>query len=405
MHYLNTVSLNEALECLLTHTTLPRRLEEASLLDALGKVAGETLLAQEDVPAFLRSTVDGFAVCARGTQGASPQGPVPLLLLGECTMGERNPWSIHELQTVAVPTGGMLPKGADAMVMMEDARRLGPHVLVERPARIHEHLIFPGDDLRCGAPVVEQGTVLTGEDLAALASVGYAQIPCIAPLRVALLSTGDELIEPGEALPLGCVRDINRILLAARLPKSCTVETYSRLLPDDPEAQKLALWEAQQAADLILVTAGSSAGARDFTRRMMEEAGAEILFHGLRLKPGKPTLAARLGEVPVLGLPGHPLSALMAFELLGIPYIEQSLGIQSVRRCVPARLRENVASSPGRLTCLFVTLSKGEEGLWATPIPQQSALLSQWRKASGYVLLPEACEGLDEGAKIEVVLR
>jgi molybdopterin molybdotransferase len=374
--------------------------EPADLSSGLGRVLAKTVVSGEDLPRFDRSAVDGFAVVSRDTFGASAAQPALLTLAGEVKMGERARFSIENGDCALVWTGGELPQGADAMVMLEEAQALaGGLVAVESAAAPGRHVVFRGDDVRAGDSVLEQGTRLGAREIGLLAALGITRPEVAVQPRVCILSTGDELVAPDEIIEEGKIRDANASMLLASCAEAGATARHRGIVPDDEEKLLAAMKEACADCDLLLLTGSSSAGAKDAAARCLSELG-EVAFHGLALKPGKPAFAGKIGGTLVVGLPGHPAAAYLVFHALVRPLIAQLAGESFRPRTANSTLSQAAPSNHGREELLPVRLSDG----FAEPVALKSGLISPLTRASGYIRIPRDTEGLAKGTLQEVIL-
>ncbi len=382
---------------------------ETLTLDAAhARVPSEAVTAPDDLPGFARATVDGWAVRAADTYGASEGLPGYLDVVGAVTMGHAADVAVRPGAAVEIPTGGALPPGADAVVMLEHAHVALPGTIeVGRPVAPGDGVVRADEDVPAGHVLVPAGRPLRSSDLGLLAAAGVTRLDVHRRPRVAILSTGDEVVPPStRALLPGQVRDATATALAA-LVRGAGGEPLTRpIVPDDPTRLRDALVRAMTDVDLVAVSAGSSVGARDATAGVVAELGT-VWCHGLAVKPGKPTLLADLDGVPLIGLPGHPLSALVVFRLLGVPLVRLIGGCTSPppEGRVSARLTRAVPSAAGRLDAVQVRLGPvGEDGLpSAEPLFGRSAQLSLLSHADGFVLVDEDALGLEGGSLVAVV--
>jgi molybdopterin molybdotransferase len=412
-------------------------IEPVALEDALGRVPAERLSAPDALPGFARATVDGFAVRAADTYGASEGLPSYLDVAGEVRMGEPPELEVRAGTAVAIATGAPLPAGADAVVKVEHTQAATPELLeVLRPATPGEGMVRADEDAAAGAQLVLAGRPLRPQDLGMLAAAGLVEIRVHARPRVTIISTGDELV-PADATSLasGQVRDATGPALAALIREAGGEPHFAGIVPDDREALAATLRAAIKGvrppespplkgsdpmsaepsrgsdplegllpeSDVVVVSAGSSVGARDETAAAIASLGEPgIWCHGLALRPGKPTLLADCGGVPVIGLPGNPRSALVVFRLIGMPIVRQVGGCTDAppEPRVRARLERDLPSAAGRLDVVQVRLADGE----AIPLFGSSSLLSILTAADGYVVVPEAATGLAAGTEVEVML-
>jgi molybdopterin molybdotransferase len=387
-----TVTVAQALAALPTRAPTPT--ERVPLADALGRVPGDAVSSPADLPGFPRSTVDGFAVRAADTYGASEGLPAYLDMAGEVAMGRPPQVTVGQGQAVAIPTGGVLPPGADAVVMVEHTQAgLPGTVEVVRPAAPGDGTVRADEDVRAGARLVPAGRPLRAQDLGLLAAAGVVEVPVHRRPRVGILSTGDEVVAPDtrELVP-GQVRDATSAALAGLVVEAGGEPVPLGIVGDDDAALERALRDGLGRCDVVVVSAGSSVGARDETARVVARLGAPgIICHGLALRPGKPTLLAQCADVPVIGLPGNPLSALVVFRLVGVPVVRRAGGCTHPPPAptLVARLTRPVPSQAGRLDVVQVLVSGGA----ADPVLGASALLSVLTSSDGYMLVPEEDTG------------
>ena len=379
--------------------------ESVTLDEALGRVPAERLTARHALPGFARATVDGFAVRASDTYGASEGLPSYLDVAGEVRMGEPPEVAVRPGTAVAIATGAPLPAGADAVVKVEHTQTATTELLeVLRPATPGEGMVRADEDATPGAELARSGRPLRPQDLGMLAAAGLTEIAVNGRPRVTIVSTGDELVPPAAAdLLTGRVRDATAPALAALVREAGGEPQFAGIVPDDRDALSSTLGAALRTSDLVVVSAGSSVGARDETAAAIASLGEPgIWCHGLALRPGKPTMLADCGGVPVIGLPGNPRSALVVFRLIGMPIVRQVGGCTHPppESTVRARLERDLPSAAGRLDVVQVRVADGE----AVPLFGSSSLLSILTAADGYVVVPEAATGLAAGSEVEVTL-
>jgi len=379
--------------------------EPVPLSHALHRVPAAPVTAPHPLPGFARSTVDGYAVRAADTYGASEALPGYLTLAGTVLMGAEPEVAVGPGTAAAMPTGGVLPAGADAVVMVEYTQEAMPGTIeVVRPAAPGDGVVRADEDAAAGAELVPAGRPLRAQDLGMLAAAGLTSVSVHARPRVTIFSTGDEVVPPATSqLRPGQVRDATAAALAAMVADAGGEPVPGGIVPDDPATLAAALRAALATSDLIVVSAGSSVGARDETAGVVAGLGPPgIWCHGLAVHPGKPTLLAEASGVPLIGLPGNPRSALVIFRLLGVPLVRLVGGCtqpppEPVRR---ARLARDLPSATGRLDVVQVQLRDG----LAAPVFGLSALLSVLTAADGYLTVPEEATGLDAGTEVEVTL-
>jgi molybdopterin molybdotransferase len=377
--------------------------EHVPLAAALHRVPVADITAPAALPGFARSTVDGFAVRAMDTYGASEGLPSYLDLLGAVRMGAEPTVAVRAGGCVAMPTGGVLPAGADAVVMVEYTAETMPGTIeVTRPVAPGGGLVRADEDVAAGGVLVPGGRPLRAPDLGFLAAAGVSTVAVHRRPRVAIISTGDEVVPPGTvALAAGQVRDATASALAGLVADAGGEPVIAGIVPDEPGALKDRLTAVLAESDLVVVSAGSSVGARDETAGAVAAIG-EVWCHGIAIKPGKPTLLAECSGIPLIGLPGNPLSALVVFGQVGVPLLWRIAGCETPppEPSTRARLSRDLASAAGRLDVVQVGVRDGV----AEPLFGPSALLSVLTRADGYVIVPEPATGLDAGTEVEVVL-
>ncbi len=401
-------TIAEVLDILMEFPSLEAR--EVPSEQALRRVLADAVVAPADVPEFTRSTVDGFAVRARDTFGASPGAPALLDLAGDIAMGQAATQPLLPGQTQRLATGGMLPPQADAVVMLEYTEPLDERTLeVYRAVSPWENVIQQGEDVRAGDCLLPAGARLRPQDIGMLAALGLTRISVRRRPRVAIISTGDEIVPPEAPLAPGCIRDSNAPALAAQITAMGGVPALLGIVPDqlEPLVQRLAAARAQ--ADLILLSGGSSVGSRDWALAALESfADARLLVHGVAVSPGKPTIIASLGGIPLFGLPGHPVSAMIIMEIFVRPLMHRLSGLDPAWEAwgglVSAVLSRNVASAQGRDDFIRVRLRPDADRLWADPVLGKSGLLSTLVKADGFIRIGLETEGLEAGEAVAVHL-
>jgi molybdopterin molybdotransferase len=379
--------------------------ETVPVTAAHGRVPAALVTAPHSLPGFARSTVDGYAVRAADTYGVSEGLPGYLQVTGAVLMGAEPAVAVTAGAAVSMPTGGVLPPGADAVVMIEYTHEaMTGTIEVVRPVAPGEGVVRADEDAAEGAELVPAGRPLRAQDLGMLSAAGVTTVSVRVRPRVTIFSTGDEVVPPETAvLRPGQVRDATATALAAMVADAGGEAASGGIVPDDPAQIEAALRAALPASDVIVISAGSSVGARDETADVVARLGPPgIWCHGLSIKPGKPTLLADCGGVPVIGLPGNPRSALVVFRLLGIPLVRLVGGCTAPppEPAVRARLTRDLPSASGRLDVVQVRVADGA----ATPVFGLSALLSVLTAADGFLVIPEEATGLDAGSEVEITL-
>ena len=400
--------VSEALEVLFHNLSPDVRVESASSAEALGRVLAEALVAPSSLPSFVRSTMDGYAVRSSDTFGASESLPAYLTVAGEVLMGRAPALTVETGQAVLIHTGGMLPPGTDAVAMLEQTQRLAPSSIeVLRPVAPGENIVDVGEDIQAGALLLDRGHVLRPQDLGGLMALGVTRVKVAARPRVAIISTGDEVVPPDTTPGPAQVRDVNTYTTAGVVLRAGGVTLPLGIVRDDYDALLAAAGAALQQADVLVISAGSSVSTRDLTARVIDGLGAPgVVVHGLALKPGKPTILAVCGGKPVIGLAGNPVGAMVVAELVLTPLLARMQGNPTApsRRAVAATLTRNIHSAPGREDHVPVRLQEREDGMWAEPVLGKSNLIYTLIRADGEVLVPIDSNGLHQGEVVDVRL-
>ena len=385
--------------------------ETVPVVEACGRVLAKALTAPVDLPHFHRTNMDGYAVRAQDTFGASPSLPMYLKLVGTVEMGKEVKRALKKGEAVRIATGGMLPPGADSMVMVEYAEEMGDGTVeVHRSVSPWENILRVGEDIKKGAAVFAAGRRLRAHDLGALTGVGITGVPVYRRPVVALISTGDEIVAPDQAPKPGQIRNVNQYSLRAMIGEAGGEPLDLGVVKDERPAFEKAMAQALKKADVVMISGGSSVGAKDMTVDVIcSFSRAEVFFHGISIAPGKPTIFAKAAGKPVMGLPGHPVSALVVFALFGAPLIRLVGGEPAATAFAPprttrAKLAQNVASAPGREDYVRVILERKNGAVLAQPLPGKSGAVFSLVKADGMVCVPHDEEGKEVGEEVEVIL-
>jgi len=384
--------------------------EEVGLAEALGRVLASDIFAPEDLPGFERSSMDGYAVRASDTFGASEGLPAYLELTGEVPMGAPAEIAVGPGQAVRISTGGVLPEGADAVVMVENTELSGATIEVVKGAAPGDNTVRPDEDVARGTFLFSRGQVVGPAQVGALAALGIQSVQVFKRPLVAIVSTGDELVPTEKRPGPGQVRDVNTAALCAAVVQAgCGARAYG-IVEDDFDTLLTTSRAALRECDALIISGGSSAGVRDLTVDVLRELGEPgVLAHGIYLKPGKPTLIAVCDGRPVLGLPGNPASALAVFREVMVPLLKRLAGEEPgptsiVPRVVEAVIERSVSSATGRLELVPVSLRLESGKLMATPVLGKSSLIGTLARARGQVRIPEGSEGLEAGERVTVEL-
>lgn len=401
----------EAREMLSKYLTPAESGGVVTIPEALHRHLSVEIKAREDVPGFDRSTMDGFAVRARDTFGATESLPAYLDVTGEVFMGQEASGELKHGQAWRIPTGGMLPPGADAVVMVEyteelDARTIG----VTKPVGPGDNIVRRGEDVAAGSALLQPGHRVRPQDLGALSAVGAFRVDVQRIRRVGIISTGDEVVAPEEVPGPGQVRDINTYALYGLVAAAGGEPKSYGVVRDNFDRLKETVHMVLEECDIVLLSGGSSVGTRDVASKVIDSLGRPgVLFHGISIKPGKPTIGAVVGGKPVFGLPGHPVSAMVVFELLvgpilkagGYPLTELEKELEFPIR---ARITRNMRSAAGREDFLRVRLSVKDDEFLADPVLGKSGLIATMVKADGLAHIPINKEGVEAGEMVAVKL-
>ena len=407
--FFKVLAPHEALRLLLAVESVGTEL--VPTIKARARVLAEDLYSAVDLPHFHRAAMDGYAVKAKDTFGASQSLPAYLKLAGVVEMGKEATRALNSGEAIRISTGGMMPPQADAVVMVEYTDETDAGLVeIHRGVSPWQNVIQIGDDIKKGELVFQRGRRLKAHDLGALTGVGISSVRVYKRPRVGLISTGDEIVDADTEPRPGQVRNINQHSLAG-LIEECGGDLKDwGVIRDDRGDLSKAIGEALEWGDLVLLSGGSSMGAKDIAlETILSFPNSEFIFHGISIAPGKPTIFARACGKPIMGLPGYPVSALVIFDLFGAPLIrrlggESADALQRFSRTVRARLKTNIASQLGREDYVRVTLERQSDCLIATPLPSKSGAIFTLVKADGMVRIEMNQDGLEQGEEVEVIL-
>lgn len=387
------------------------RNEESDLKDALRRILAEDIRAKENIPGFNRATVDGYALKAGDTFGASDGLPAYLEVIGEVKMSEIPSFLIRSGQAVQISTGGMLPEGADAVVMVEYTEKIDKTMIeANRPVATWENVLKEDEDIKKDEILFKKGHSLRPQDIGLLAALGWEKVPVYKKPGIAIVSTGDEIVPIGSLPKRGQVRDINSYALGAEAEETGCIPYYRGVIADNEIALEKELRQClkQNEIDMILISGGSSVGTRDYTLKVLNHLGEPgVLVHGLALKPGKPTIISLSQQKPIIGLPGHPASALLVFKNVVSKIITDLKGEiprYGLEKTIEALLEKNIASEGGKEEFIRVLLKKKDNQLWAVPMLGKSGMISTLAKADGCITIGINQEGIYQGEKVRVTL-
>ena len=394
---LNVVTKDEAVEIVKNKVShIVPETEKVNIDSALFRVLSEDIVSAEDIPAFDRTTVDGYAVCAADTFGAGNAIPAQLEIVGEIKMGEAADFTLKRGQCAKISTGGMLPKGADAAVMVEHTDNADGLCLIYKSVSPSENVTKKGDDIAKDDTALKKGTLINSATLGVLAALGIYEVNVYKKPVIAVISTGDEIVSG--APKLGEIRDINTFLLTAAAKEyGCEVIKYGAVKDDKNEIEN-AVKSCVKNADCVLISGGSSAGTRDMTVDIIDSLGTAF-FHGIAMKPGKPSIFGTVDGKPVFGLPGHPLAAYFVFRLIVTEYIKTVFNMPADKPKKSGSLAVNIPSNHGREEYLCVKQNESNE---VVPMHTKSGIISVLGEAEGFIKIPRNAEGLAKGTNVDI---
>jgi molybdopterin molybdotransferase len=381
--------------------------ETVTLTDCLGRVTAEDVYSDVDIPDFNRSTMDGFAVKASSTFGASEANPAYLNVRGHIRMGGRPDFSIGPGEAARIATGGMLPEGADSVIMVEYTDALDDTTIeAYRSVAPGQHVIEKGEDIRHTQPALKAGTRIRPQEAGLMAACGRTETAVFRRPRVGIISTGDEVVPVDQVPGEGQIRDINTQTLSGQVLAAGGMPMVFGIVRDNRDDLMDKCRRALESTDMVMISGGSSVGARDFTVEVLDALpDTAILVHGISISPGKPTILARSSGKAFWGLPGHAVSAMVVFAVVVRPFLDRLCGrSQTVRQFpVQAVLNRNLASAQGRVDYVRVRLVEVDGQPMADPVLGKSGLINTMVKADGLIAIGMNTEGLEQGTTVEVI--
>ncbi|MEM3518958.1 MAG: molybdopterin-binding protein [Candidatus Hadarchaeales archaeon] len=404
--FLEVVDLENAMKSLQKWWKPREKTEEVNIMQAFGRVLGEDLFAPVDIPPFDRAAYDGYAVRSEDTFGATETTPKVLKVVGRIAAGTPPKKKLRRGECLEIATGAPLPQGADAVVLVENTIPDGNRVKILRAVAPAENVTKKGSDVKKGELLVPQRRVLTAREIGAISAAGIKKVKVFSRPKVAIISTGSELLEAGKRLERAKIYDANGPLLSTAVRSCGGYPVYLGIAKDDPQDILSKLRRALKSADVVIISGGTSAGKGDLVPAVIRKLrGSRMLVHGLAVKPGKPTFLAVAGGKPIFGLPGYPVSALMIFDQLVAPHIRKMSGLEEKRKLiVNARLAKKVISSRGRRSLIPVKVRVEKGQLLAEPLWKDSGAIVSLSAADGYIDIPLGREMLEEGEEVEVHL-
>ena len=392
----------------LVETFKPVEKETVSIDKAIFRILGQDVASKQDLPGFRRSTMDGYAVTANSTFGASESNPAWLTLIDSIPMGKRPDFTLTPGQAARISTGGMLPEGADSVVMIEHTDVVDETAIeVYKSVAPMTNVIDADEDFKKNEIILTPGTRLRPQETGLIAGIGLDQLEVFKQPVVGIISTGDEVVSVNETPSPGKIRDINTYTLAGLVREAGAIPLCYGIIKDNEEALFSICKTAVEQCDMVLISGGSSVGVRDFTVDTLSRlTSTKLLVHGISISPGKPTILARSGIKPVWGIPGHAVSAMVVFRVVVLPFLKRLQGIsfpQEPPLLIPARITRNIASAQGRSDFVRVSLKSHDQGTMAEPVLGKSGLIRTMVLAHGLIEIGENVEGIEKGTMVAVM--
>jgi molybdopterin molybdotransferase len=407
-HFFKVKTLEEVMA--LTDKFSPVKAEKIPVSDAFSRILAKDLFAEKDMPGFRRATMDGYAVAANATFGASESNPAWLDIAGTILMGEVPGFILEPGKAVKISTGGMLPKGADSVVMVEHTQLVDETetcVEIYKSVAPLQHVIDASEDFAKQDMVLSRGTFIRPQEAGLAAGLGFTHIETYQIPKVGIISTGDEII-PIDQEPLpGKIRDINSYSLAGFIKEAFATPVFYGIVKDDPDALKKTIEQALEETDMVLISGGSSVGTKDYTVEVLSSLpDTDILVHGMSVSPGKPTILAKCGKKPVWGLPGQVVSAMVVLKIVIIPFLNKLKGLENLtpETRIPAKLTRNIASAQGRRDFVRVELEQKDGQMLAKPVLGKSGLIKTMIFADGLLEIGDNVEGMEKNTITDIIL-
>ncbi len=405
-HFFKVKRLNEVFDFVPDFPAVPS--ETCHVSKACSRVLARNITAKSDIPGFRRSTMDGYALNSASTFGASESSPAWLTIIGTIHMGDVPDFVLEPGQAAKISTGGMLPEGADSVVMVEHTEAVDDYAVeVYKSVAPLQHVVEKDEDFKKGQDIIEAGTLIRPQEAGLAASLGISDIMVYKIPRIGIISTGDEIVPVDQVPGPGKIRDVNSHTLAGLVLEAGGQPISYGIVKDSEQALSDACQRAVKETDMVLISGGSSVGVRDYTVEVLSSLkDTSILFHGVSISPGKPTILARSANKPVWGLPGHVVSAMVVFRVIVQPFLKQIKGIARYwdkAVGIPARLTRNIASAQGRTDFVRVKFVREKGILYAAPVLGKSGLLKTMVMADGLVEIGENLEGLEKDSQVAVI--
>ena len=364
--------------------------EELNIEDSVDRILFEDIVSHLNIPQYPRSLVDGYAVKVDDVKGASETNPVTLKVVGYVSIDQEPHMELLHGTAIGVDTGSIIPLGANAVIPIEYIEEHDNYIKVYRSAKLGENIAIPGSDACLGEIVLEKGSILTTNAIGALASLGIRRVRVYRKLKLCIISTGNELQEPGTELRAPHIYDSNTYTLASEAKKLGFEPIILGIIPDSETKLKEVLMKAVNLCDIVTISGGSSAGPQDLVYRVLNHLG-NIVIHGLKVKPGKPTIYAVVNNKPVFGLPGNPISAITVFRLFIYPYIARMAGLRYLVKpvIINTNLKRPIITEKGRRTYSPSITMRIKEQYLSIPIARESYMIASFSKTNGYIVIDE----------------
>ncbi len=404
--FFDVVTPEEAINMLLSENNFPKMIsEKINTIDSNGRILTQDIKSEINLPHFNRSSMDGYAIDANDSNGVSLSNPNYLEIIEEIKMGDVPKQKIIPGKTSRIFTGGMMPEGSTAVIMEEDTEELGNNMIeIKKPVSTGENIIFIGEETKKGNIIIKKGIKIRSQEIGSLLESGLTKIFVSKRPIIGVLSSGDELIPPGNKLELGKIRDINTYTISNLIKNSGCIAKIFPILPDDLNSQLNQAKNALQFCDMLIFSAGSSISYRDTTAEVinsLEKPG--VIVHGISVKPGKPTILGLSGTKPIIGLPGNPVSSIMIFINIVKPILDKlNNHVSNIGNQIDCTLTQDISSQTGREDYVQVSLKINDQKILATPVFGKSNLINTLVNSDGFITIPPETGGLYKNSLVKV---
>ena len=404
--FFDVVTPEEAINMLFSENNFPKMIsEKINTIDSNGRILTQDIKSEINLPHFNRSSMDGYAIDANDSNGVSLSNPNYLEIIEEIKMGDVPKQKIIPGKTSRIFTGGMMPEGSTAVIMEEDTEELGNNMIeIKKPVSTGENIIFIGEETKKGNIIIKKGIKIRSQEIGSLLESGLTKIFVSKRPIIGVLSSGDELIPPGNKLELGKIRDINTYTISNLIKNSGCIAKIFPILPDDLNSQLNQTKNALQFCDMLIFSAGSSISYRDTTAEVinsLEKPG--VIVHGISVKPGKPTILGLSGTKPIIGLPGNPVSSIMIFINIVKPILDKiNNHVSNIGNQIDCTLTQDISSQTGREDYVQVSLKTNDQKILATPVFGKSNLINTLVNSDGFITIPPETGGLYKNSLVKV---